>query len=56
MKIGSVLAMGSFDARVSVAQAFNEAEITRLRDQAGLSFAGYSEHFGHRFVLAGEKR
>jgi ubiquinone/menaquinone biosynthesis C-methylase UbiE len=43
------------DARVSVAQAFNEREIRSLAERAGLSYAMYHEHFGHRFVLAGEK-
>ena len=44
------------DARVSVRQAFNREEVLHLRDRAGLSFAQYHRHFGHRFVLAGEKR
>lgn len=43
------------DARLSVAQAYTEQEVLRLRDRAGLGFAGYHQHFGHRFVLAGEK-
>jgi ubiquinone/menaquinone biosynthesis C-methylase UbiE len=43
------------DARVSVAQAFNQREVLALRDRAGLGFAEYAEHFGHRFVLAGQK-
>jgi len=43
------------DARASVAQAFSRREILALRDRAGLSFADYAEHFGHRFVLAGDK-
>jgi ubiquinone/menaquinone biosynthesis C-methylase UbiE len=43
------------DAAVSVAQAFNEPEILALRDQAGLKYARFHRHFGHRFVLAGEK-
>ena len=43
------------DARVSVAQAFNEAEVLALRDRAGLSFTRLYRHFGHRFVLAGER-
>jgi hypothetical protein len=43
------------DARVSVAQAFNRAEVLALRDAAGIRFANYRRHFGHRFVLAGEK-
>ena len=44
------------DARVSVRQAFNRAEVTALRDRAGVGYARYFKHFGHRFVLAGEKR
>jgi ubiquinone/menaquinone biosynthesis C-methylase UbiE len=43
------------DAAVSVAQAFRRDEIERLRDQAGLSYAAYHRHFGHRFILCGEK-
>jgi ubiquinone/menaquinone biosynthesis C-methylase UbiE len=43
------------DGRVSVAQAFTRAEIIALRDQAGIAFAKYYRHFGHRFILAGEK-
>jgi ubiquinone/menaquinone biosynthesis C-methylase UbiE len=43
------------DAKASVAQAFTKAEVLRLREQAGLSFAEYHRHFGHRFVLAGER-
>ena len=43
------------DARVSVQQAFNEPEVLALRDRAGWTFAGFFKHFGHRFVLAGEK-
>ena len=43
------------DARVSVAQAFNEAEALQLRARAGVGFAQFYRHFGHRFVLAGEK-
>jgi ubiquinone/menaquinone biosynthesis C-methylase UbiE len=44
------------DAPVSVAQAFTRREILKLRDQAGVRYAGYYRHFGHRFVLAGEKQ
>lgn len=44
------------DAAVSVLQAFNRAEILRLRDRADLDYLRYHRHFGHRFVLAGEKR
>ena len=43
------------DARASVAQAFTRAEVLRLRDRAGIGFARYFRHFGHRFVLAGER-
>ena len=43
------------DARVSVQQAFNRDEVLRLRDRAGIGFTRYHRHFGHRFVLAGEK-
>jgi hypothetical protein len=44
------------DARVSVAQAFTSEEICGLRDRAGIGFARFYRHFGHRFVLAGEKQ
>lgn len=43
------------DARVSVAQAFTRAEVLALRDRAGMMFASHYPHFGHRWVLAGEK-
>jgi hypothetical protein len=43
------------DARASVAQAFTRAEVLRLRDEAGVGFARYYRHFGHRFALAGER-
>jgi ubiquinone/menaquinone biosynthesis C-methylase UbiE len=43
------------DARVSVGQAFIKKEVIRLRDEAGINFAQYYRHFGHRFVLSGEK-
>jgi hypothetical protein len=43
------------DGRGSVAQAFNRAEINALRDRAGIAYARYRAHFGHRFVLSGEK-
>jgi hypothetical protein len=43
------------DAKVSVAQAFRKPEVLALRDRAGIPFARYHKHFGHRFVLAGEK-
>jgi ubiquinone/menaquinone biosynthesis C-methylase UbiE len=48
-------AMVKHDGRASVAQAFTEAEALRLRERAGATWAGYYRHFGHRFVLAGEK-
>jgi SAM-dependent methyltransferase len=44
------------DARVSVAQAFSPGEVQVLRDRAGLTFASYHAHFGHRWILAGEKQ
>ncbi len=43
------------DARISVRQAFSKPEVLALRERAGIGFAGYHRHFGHRFVLAGEK-
>lgn len=43
------------DGRVSVAQSFTKEEVLGMRDRAGLSFAHYYRHFGHRFVLAGER-
>jgi ubiquinone/menaquinone biosynthesis C-methylase UbiE len=43
------------DARTSVAQAFKRDEVLVLRERAGIEFAEYFRHFGHRFVLAGEK-
>jgi len=43
------------DASVSVAQALTDPEVLTLRDRAGLSYATLHRHFGHRFVLAGEK-
>ena len=43
------------DARASVAQAFTRAEVLRMRDEAGVGFAKYHRHFGHRFALAGER-
>jgi SAM-dependent methyltransferase len=47
--------MVKHDARISVQQAFTRGEVLSLRDRAGLSFASFNRHFGHRFVLAGEK-
>jgi hypothetical protein len=43
------------DASVSVAQALTAPEALALRDRAGISYAALHHHFGHRFVLAGEK-
>jgi ubiquinone/menaquinone biosynthesis C-methylase UbiE len=43
------------DARVSVQQAFSKDEVIMMRDRAGIGFAQYHRHFGHRFVLAGER-
>jgi len=47
--------MVKHDARVSVAQAFTKREVLKLREAAGIGFARYHRHFGHRFVLAGER-
>jgi ubiquinone/menaquinone biosynthesis C-methylase UbiE len=47
--------MVKHDAAVSVAQAFTESEVLAMRDQAGIGYARFYRHFGHRFVLAGEK-
>jgi SAM-dependent methyltransferase len=44
------------DGPVSVAQAFTRNEAIALRDAAGLGFTTYHKHFGHRFVLVGEKQ
>jgi ubiquinone/menaquinone biosynthesis C-methylase UbiE len=43
------------DARVSVAQAFTRREIIELCRKAEIRFASYHHHFGHRFVLSGER-
>ncbi|HEX8523069.1 MAG TPA: methyltransferase domain-containing protein [Tepidisphaeraceae bacterium] len=43
------------DARVSVRQAFNREEVLAMRDRAGVGYAKFHSHFGHRFVLAGER-
>lgn len=43
------------DARVSVAQAFSSDEAKKLIAASGLAYLRYHRHFGHRFVLAGEK-
>jgi ubiquinone/menaquinone biosynthesis C-methylase UbiE len=47
--------MVKHDAPLSVAQAFNRSEVLTLRDRAGIGYTQYFRHFGHRFVLAGEK-
>jgi ubiquinone/menaquinone biosynthesis C-methylase UbiE len=47
--------MVKHDGRASVAQAFTKAEALNLRERAGVEWANYYRHFGHRFVLAGEK-
>jgi len=47
--------MVKHDAVASVRQAYTRDEIVQLRDGAGLSYATYHAHFGHRFVLAGSK-
>jgi ubiquinone/menaquinone biosynthesis C-methylase UbiE len=46
--------MVKHDARASVAQAFTKREVLALREAAGIPFARYYRHFGHRFALAGE--
>jgi ubiquinone/menaquinone biosynthesis C-methylase UbiE len=43
------------DARVSVAQAFTEREIMDLFQAVGIRYVRYRRHFGHRFVVAGER-
>lgn len=43
------------DARVSVAQALTKPEVLAIRSRAGVDYAKYHRHFGHRFVLAGER-
>lgn len=57
IKLISVFAnpMVKHDGPASVAQAFTREEVLALRDRAGVGFARYFEHFGHRFVLAGER-
>lgn len=44
------------DALASVRQSLAHGEVLSLRDRAGVGYASYHRHFGHRFVLAGEKR
>jgi hypothetical protein len=43
------------DAVVSVKQSFNQNEIVELARAAGLDYAAYHRHFGHRFVVAGQR-
>lgn len=43
------------DARVSVARAFTRREVLELRARAAVDYAEYFRHFGHRFVIAGQK-
>jgi len=43
------------DAAVSVAQALSKKEVMEIRGRAGVLYAAYHRHFGHRFVLAGSK-
>jgi ubiquinone/menaquinone biosynthesis C-methylase UbiE len=47
--------MVKHDARASVAHAFNKKEILDLCAAAGLDYVAYHKHFGHRFVIAGER-
>jgi ubiquinone/menaquinone biosynthesis C-methylase UbiE len=47
--------MARHDARVSVAGAFSKEEVLQMREAAGVGYARYFRHFGHRFALAGEK-
>ena len=44
------------DAALSVLQAFDQKEAQGLAKRAGLKYLRYYRHFGHRFVLAGEKK
>jgi ubiquinone/menaquinone biosynthesis C-methylase UbiE len=43
------------DALLSVARSFTRPQIMRLRDRAQLHYTRYHRHFGHRFVLTGQK-
>lgn len=43
------------DAAASVAQALTRAEVLNLRSAAGVDYLRYHRHFGHRFVLAGQR-
>lgn len=43
------------DAAVSVRQSFSRDEVLDLRSAAGVEYAEYYGHFGHRWALAGQK-
>jgi SAM-dependent methyltransferase len=43
------------DASVTVGQSFTKSEAIDLSERAGIGYARYHRHFGHRFVLAGER-
>jgi ubiquinone/menaquinone biosynthesis C-methylase UbiE len=47
--------MVKHDGRASVAHAFTKNEILKLAAAAGLDYATYHRHFGHRFVIVGER-
>jgi ubiquinone/menaquinone biosynthesis C-methylase UbiE len=47
--------MVKHDGRASVAHAFTKREILDLCSAAGLDYVTYHKHFGHRFVIAGER-
>jgi ubiquinone/menaquinone biosynthesis C-methylase UbiE len=44
------------DSITSVRQALIEPEVLAMRERAGIGYATYHRHFGHRFALAGERR
>ncbi len=43
------------DAAASVAQALSDPEARDILRRSGLDYPAYHRHFGHRFVIAGEK-
>jgi ubiquinone/menaquinone biosynthesis C-methylase UbiE len=43
------------DAVASILQCFSRDELVALARRAGVDYARFHVHFGHRFVLAGEK-
>lgn len=49
-------AMVRHDARASVRAAMTGDEVKGVQNLAGLSYTRFFRHFGHRFVLAGNKR